>query len=299
MKSNTIPDISIDQDKCSCCGTCVNVCSEGIFKFEGKRVKAVFAEKCEVCGHCIAGCKFDAIQHSLLPLMECPQIAEQDQPKLEQMIALFRARRSVRNYLSKHVDRRIIQELISISRWVPSSQNKQSVDWLVLDKKEEIEYFSRKTAEVLFELGKIIQKPIFKPFIRAALGSKKFKEAQQSAKGFSRVYERFKNGEDPVFYNAPAVIVAYTPAGSYFGRDDSLYALYNLILAAHKVGLGSCQIGYFIVALENNTGMRKELGLPDGYRPQAAITLGYPKRSFYRGVSRRMPDIRWGTAKTI
>lgn len=294
MKDGTIYKISINPDKCSCCGTCADVCGAGIFKIEEKQVKITSEKECKACGHCIAACRYGAIEHNLLPLSKCPQFSEEDQPELKKMITLFKSRRSIKNFSSKPVDRSIIEELVGISRWVPSSQNKQSVDWLVLDKKNDIAYFSKRTVEVLFGLSKTLQNPVYKPFINIVLGNKKYKELMQNAISFSDLYKKFKNGEDPIFYNTPVILIGYTPANVHFGRDDSIYASYNMMLAAHKMGLGSRQIGYFIVALNNNAGLRKQLKLPDRCIPQVAMILGYPKYSFYCEVPKRTPDIKWG-----
>lgn len=294
MKNGTKYKISINPDKCSRCGTCVDVCNEGIFKIEDNQVKIMQNKECKACGHCIAACRYGAIEHNLLSLSKCPQFSGENQPELKKMITLFKSRRSVKNFSSKSVDRSIIEKLIGISRWVPSSQNKQSVNWLVLDKNNDIEYFSKRTVEVLFGLSRILQNPVYRPFINIVLGKKKYKESMQSALSFSDLYKRYKNGEDPIFYNAPVVLIGYTPSNVYFGRDDSIYASYNMMLAAHKMGLGSRQIGYFIAALNNNAGLRKQLKLPIGCIPQVAIILGYPKYSFYCGVPKRTPDIKWG-----
>lgn len=289
-------DIYIDYDKCSFCGACVDVCAEEVFELKKDHVKVIPGKSCQVCGHCISACKWDAIEHELLPLTECPLLEKEGQLELEHVVTSFRARRSVRNYSSKPVDRSIIEELISISRWVPSSQNKQPVDWLVFDKPDDISYLSRRTAKVLYEKGKLIQNPILKPFVRMTLGKAKFEEAQKSAKSFADLHDRQKRGQDPIFYNAPVVLVAYTP-NSYFGRDDSIYALYTMMLAADQMGLGSCQIGYFIVALDNDPKFKKELKLAEDHIPQAAAILGYPRYEFYRGVPRRAPNAKWNTAK--
>lgn len=294
INNNTKYKISINADKCSRCGTCVDVCNEEIFKIEDNQIKIMQDKECKACGHCIAACRYGAIQHNLLPLNKCPQFSEQNQPKLEEMVTLFKSRRSIKNFSSKPVDKSLIEKLIEISRWVPSSQNKQSVDWLILNKNTEIKYFSKRTVEVLFGLSKILHNPVYKPFINIVLGKKKYKETMHSAVSFSDLNKRYRNGEDPIFYNAPVVLIGYTPSNVYFGRDDSIYASYNIMLAAHKLGLGSRQIGYFIVALNNNTGLRKQLKLPAGCIPQVAIILGYPKYSFYCGVPKRTPEIKWG-----
>ena len=80
--------------------------------------------------------------------------------------------------------------------------------------------------------------------------------------------------------------VAHVPVEDSFGRDDATYAAYNLILAAQRMGLGSCLIGYFIYALENNGQLRKHVGLPNNRRVEVALVIGYPKYKFRRTVPR-------------
>lgn len=87
--------------------------------------------------------------------------------------------------------------------------------------------------------------------------------------------------------------MAHVPVEDSFGRDDATYAAYNLILAAQRMGLGSCLIGYFINALENSAQLRRHLGLPDSRRVEVALVLGYPKYQFRRTVPRRGMEIDW------
>lgn len=288
--------ISVDREKCTLCQACVNICPEEIFRLQSGRVEIFKPGLCQVCGHCVAACKFDAISHNHLPLKSCPLPSDEQTVSAGQLSRIFRSRRSVRNFTAKPVAKETIEELVSIARWVPSSQNKQRVDWLVFDKESDITYLSGRVVEVLYSKAKLIQNKALQPFVRLALGRSKFLEAQSSAHSFVGLYQQLQAGQDPIFYNAPALLIAHGPK-SYFGRDDAIYALYNMMLAAERMGLGTCQIGYFIVALDNDAKLRQELNLPRGHLAQAALILGYPKHTLHRFVPRRTPIIRWGSNK--
>jgi len=89
------------------------------------------------------------------------------------------------------------------------------------------------------------------------------------------------------------VLVAHVPAGDSMGRDDAVYAAYNLMLAAQRVGLGTCQIGYFNGALDRSRSLRCALGLPEDRRAEVTLVLGYPRYRFRRVLPRRRPEVVW------
>jgi nitroreductase len=110
---------------------------------------------------------------------------------------------------------------------------------------------------------------------------------------FERIIQQEAQGLDPIFFKAPVLLMAHVPVEDSFGRDDATYAAYNLILAAQRMGLGSCLIGYFIYALENSDQLRRYLGLLDNRRVEVAMVIGYPKYKFRRSIPRRSMEITW------
>jgi len=86
------------------------------------------------------------------------------------------------------------------------------------------------------------------------------------------------------------------PVEDSFGRDDAAYAADNIILAAQRMGLGNCLIGFFIYALENSGHLGKCLGLPENRRVEVALVIGYSKYQFRRTVPRRRAEIIWNRA---
>jgi nitroreductase/NAD-dependent dihydropyrimidine dehydrogenase PreA subunit len=287
-------NIVIHQETCTRCGTCVALCTGGVFGTVDGRVETVASEECWLCGHCVAACPADAIAHSAYPVDECPSQASANIPSLEGLVAAFRERRSSRVFRDQPVPRRVIQELVDVARWVPSASNGQPVDWLAFDDPARIAELSAETVAVLARTAALLRNPLLRPFLWLALGAEKLRAGLESAEGFERLAQRHAEGEDPIFRHAPALLVAHVPEGSYFGRDDAVYAAYNLMLAAQRMGLGTCQIGYFNIALERGgRRLRRALGLPEGRQAEVTLVLGYPQHRFRRLLPRRRPNLTW------
>jgi nitroreductase len=253
-----------------------------VYSQENNTVQVTAIENCWSCGHCVAVCPTDAIDHSQFLLDDCPLIASAVLPSLEGLVEVFRERRSTRIYKNRPVSREIVKSLIDIARSVPSADNAQPVDWLIFDEPGLIAELSQQTVAVFEQ--KLHQ------------GRKNMSATVEDIQDFERIIQQRARGIDPIFFNAPALLLAHVPVEDSFGRDDATYAAYNIILAAQRMGLGNCLIGYFIYALENSGQLRRRLGLPDNRRVEVALVIGYPKYQFRRAVPRRRKEIIWNPA---
>jgi len=287
-------DITVDQTACIRCGACVDVCNVAkVFELEEQSSVAIRPEQCWACGQCIAVCPTDAIDHEAFPLESCPIFQPEDLPPLETLTTAFRARRSFRTFEDKPVPRETVRELINLSRWAPTARNSQSFDWIAFDDRSRIDGLSRATTAQLAHFIRLARNPLTHLFLSLSLGReamKRLKEAQGLAESLTK---RQALGEDPIFHHAPAILIGHNPANNPFGRDDAIYAAYNLMLAAAHFGLGTCQIGLFQIIAEKSARLRRKIGLPEGRAPQVTIALGYPRHSFRRLLPRRSPNLSW------
>ncbi len=283
-------EIAVDQTLCIQCGACIDLCTAAaVYQEEdpaqdpGLRgeTRAVAPENCWLCGHCVAACPTDAISHSGFPLNECPEIDPAVLPSLAGLVTAFRERRSARVFSDRPVPREVVRDLVDLSRWVLSASNGQPVDWLAFDDADRIAALSAGTVEAL--AGRVRE-------LRQADDAS---NDLQFAEDLERLAQSQAQGEDPIFYRAPVVLVAHVPVADDFGRDDAVYAAYNLMLAAERLGLGTCQIGYSQEALQRSTELRDSLGLPPDRRPEVELILGYPVHSFRRLIPRRQPELLW------
>lgn len=57
-----VSTLTLDSDKCTGCGMCINVCPHNVFRIQDS--KAVINDKdlCMECGACEKNCAFDAVQ---------------------------------------------------------------------------------------------------------------------------------------------------------------------------------------------------------------------------------------------
>ncbi len=55
-------EVKVDKNKCIGCGTCVNVCPQGVFVMKDGKAEAVNQKACVGCRACEASCPADAIK---------------------------------------------------------------------------------------------------------------------------------------------------------------------------------------------------------------------------------------------
>jgi nitroreductase/NAD-dependent dihydropyrimidine dehydrogenase PreA subunit len=289
-----MPTIAVDRTACVRCGACVDVCAGArVFEMTDEGSKAVRPEACWACGQCVAVCPVDAIDHDLFPLEETPIVGPGDMPSKEALIAAFRYRRSVRTFESKPVPREIVRELVSIGRWAPTATNNQALNWIAFDERARILDLARATVDGHARYARLAKSPLTGAFVRLAVGRETARRRQSYASFVDRMNTRLDRGEDPVFHHAPVVLVGHTQRGNLFGRDDAVYAMYNMMLACERFDLGTCQIGLFQGIVSRSARLRRRIGIPEGRAPQVAFALGYPRYRFHRVPDRRMPDLTW------
>ncbi len=286
--------ITVDARACIQCGACVRVCAiADVFEIRDGASVAVRPEKCWGCGQCVSVCPVDAIDHDAFPLEKCPLVDNGRQPTGEQLAILMRARRSARTFAERPVPRDIVRDLASVSRWGPSAQNSQDVDWIAIDDRARITEMSKATLDEIRRFSHLMRHPLLRGILRLFLGRELTKSAGSNPRAGEELLDRWAKGLDPVFYNAPVVLVGHTRSRRAFARDDAIYAAYNLMLAAERQGLSTCQIGIFQMTAEHSNKVRRMLGLSEGRTAQVTLVLGYPLHPFRRLVPRRMPELVW------
>jgi nitroreductase/NAD-dependent dihydropyrimidine dehydrogenase PreA subunit len=286
--------ITVDSKACTQCGACVQVCAiASVFEIRDGAAVAVHPERCWGCGQCVSVCRVDAIDHDAFPLEKCPLVDSGRQPTAEQLATLVRARRSARTFAERPVPRDIVRELVSVSRWAPSAQNSQDVDWVAIDDRARITEISKATVDEIRRFSRLMRHPMLRGILGLFLGRDLAKSAGRNSRAGEELVERCAKGFDPIFYNAPVVLVGHTRSRRAFARDDAIYAAYNLMLAAERLGLSTCQIGILQMTVEHSSRVRRMLGLSDGRTAQVALVLGYPLHPFRRLVPRRMPELVW------
>ena len=56
-----MPEVTLDQEKCVNCKTCVSTCPMGVYRDEGDKVTVAASEECIACMGCVAAYPTEAI----------------------------------------------------------------------------------------------------------------------------------------------------------------------------------------------------------------------------------------------
>jgi nitroreductase len=111
--------------------------------------------------------------------------------------------------------------------------------------------------------------------------------------GLKDLFKRYKQGEDPIFFNAPYIILVTAPNmldNSYF--DPTIAITYSRT-TAHSLGLGSCWIGLTMDAIRNNKAVKKLLSIDKDRIIAGVMTLGYPAVKYHNIPPRNTVSVRY------
>lgn len=91
------------------------------------------------------------------------------------------------------------------------------------------------------------------------------------------VLESIKSGQFDVYRGAPCAVLVSGDASMRYAEADCANAVENMAIAAKSLGLDSCYLASFQVCLNAPGGesLKAELGIPEGYTPNFALSIGY------------------------
>jgi nitroreductase len=165
---------------------------------------------------------------------------------------LLETRRSVRNYLDKDVPLDLLTEIIRDACLAPSSGNRQTWRFIVVNDRDTIARLSEESrCNLVAELDR------------------------NPTSYFKRYEGGLRNPEFNVFYNAPGLVIICGDRRSHSLQVDCALAASYLMLSASARGLGTCwvDLGSHI----RDPKLLEEIGLTDDLAIVAPVIVGYPK----------------------
>ena len=273
-----MPLFEVDPDKCNRDGICVDECPIKIIALKDKESVPQPVngadQLCINCGHCVAVCPTGALSHQGMAPQDCPPVRKEWQLGPEQAEHFLRARRSIRTYKDKPVDRETLSRLIKIASCAPSAHNTQPVQWHVV----------HDTSVLHEQIGAVVD------WMRYMI-----KEQPEMAgmMHLDMVVAAWEMGIDVVCRGAPHVIIAHGHKDNPMAPNACVIAMTYLELAAPALGLGSCWAGFYNTAAMYWPDMINALGLPEGHVSYGAAMIGYPKYKYHRMPLRNAPVVTW------
>lgn len=293
--------LGINKETCIKCLECVRECPIGLYcsppTENEKNREVIFDNKynrCNVCGHCISICPTNSILYESEELAS--EFEEAKDPgsiiNFENMMKVLKSRRSVRRYKDKPVPREDIEAILEAMRYAPSASNMQSWKYIVIINKESIKRLIDLVGGLMKKIQKILK---FAKFLKPIIPKKIKQRALDPGTKISvnNFIKQLDNGEDPVFYGAPVVIITYAPKYGSMAPNDAGIALTYGMLAAQSRNLATCWIGMAQEAIKRSKETRKWLKIPKNRKVNGVLIVGYPAVKFHRTPPRKPLNIKW------
>lgn len=281
-------------EACTKCGICVNNCSGKYLIWKDGEITAnpdsFFG--CIQCGYCMMKCPNNAIIIEGEGISGDKLIEFSTSPtNYESLYSLLLKRRSARKFKNIPVPKESIEKILSAASTGAISIPPYEVKVLVIEGKDKVQELAQDLTDSFSNMTKFFNPFLlwlFKPF----LGKHDYKLFKEFVIPLIKTtLKERKNGNDVLFYNAPAVIVFYTTP--ICDKEDSIIAATIATTAAETLGLGSCFIGSVPPAINNTQKIKEKYGIKKDEKAVIAMILGYPEETFEKGIKRNFKEVNW------
>lgn len=252
--------MTIDQNLCIRCGSCVKACPMSIFKQNEDGEITAEQKVCLDCFHCAAACSTKAIGHHQLGReILYPTPAEEGT-----MLSAFQNRRSIRRFKSNAPDRDLIQAALDGAAYAPSAKNQRLYSWTVA-------------------LGQEQTEQILQLALAWAKGQRDWRH----------LVWLHRHGMNPITCGAPCLIFIHAAADSHNPQTDCAIAMTLAEQLLVDSGIGTCWGGYLCRMVNICDELRAALRLPEGHQVYGVLMAGIPDERYPNIPYRPAPDITW------
>jgi nitroreductase/Pyruvate/2-oxoacid:ferredoxin oxidoreductase delta subunit len=292
--------LTVDTTLCRACGACVAECIRHWIAPSSHSLApgSVHVDPtrpdCQRCLHCYAVCPAGAIQLSeeYVPLAEADAWREVRPEAMESLLAV---RRSTRRFQQKPVPRDLIARVVAAGCHIPSGGNRHAYEFTVLTdpavKQALLAEFSRYYGRIRKLMGHSALLKMASPFFSRS--ERAFLSDPDYGQRMKELLDRFRAGDDPVFYHAPVAIVIHTPELIPTPQEDSLLAGFAMVLVAQTLGLGTCFVSLAHKGLSANRRCKELAGIAPQDYIHAVLLLGYPDVTYRRPTPKPEKAVHW------
>ena len=163
------------------------------------------------------------------------------------VIETIRARRSIRFYQDTPVPQEALDVLLECAQLAPTGQGKQAWHMTVVRSRALLTEISEEQRRLMLASG----------------------NPEQEEKAREEGFDSFRG--------APMAVIFSGDQRCAYHTADCANAATTMALAAQSLGLSSCYLAGFTMALRgpNGPALTARLELPEGYAPEFALSLGY------------------------
>lgn len=266
--------ITINEEKCHHCNRCLDACPiTQCFGFKSLEEQGL-RDLCMQCGACVAICPHEAIViEGLLAASPVASI-----PSDDEMLNLIRQRRSVRAFDGQPVKPEEWEKLIEAVKYSPTGHNVQYIDVVIIQSPEVLSKFVHVGMELSRTLSERINKLIWSGIYTKMLGKHTFSMFSKTALFYPQQVEMIAQGEDPILFNAPAIMLFIGPKTEFMAKTEADLAAQTVALYAPALGLATCYSGIVSASFSGMyPSIKKIVKIPSGYAVYNALIVGHPQ----------------------
>jgi nitroreductase len=261
---------------------------------QGDRVVVVNPRWCSQCGHCVAVCPTGAVRDRFAERKVPPRIDPAALPSAKSLQQLFRYRRSVRDYRDKPVSRNDLEKILQAGQYAPTAGNRQDVHHIVLTTPSEIAALRDQVFPSVQKMFQLFKRRGLGTFLTAMMGRHYTEPLQEYFPLLEMYRERWEqHGDDRMFFQAPALMLVHGLKWDDTVGASCAFVLYQASLMAQVLNIGCCFNGFLQFSINHDRKIRDWLEIPWRHKCYGAMTLGYPKVKYRRGVRRDPPKVTW------
>jgi nitroreductase len=257
-----------------------------------KKAEVVRGAWCIGCDHCGAVCPTEAILRTGSSKWES-RLEAGPVPSPEALKRLFLERRSLRVYKKEPVSETVLKQILDAGNDAPTGGNSQNVHYILLTSPEKTDRLREMTINFYGKIFSRLQSWFGGLVLSWMAGARTVEYLRESLPKFEYAYERMKEGGDPLFYHAPAVVLAHAESWDSSSSFNCSAALYQSSLMAQSLGLGCCFNGILVNAVNHSRKIKRWLDIPPNHICYAAMTLGHPDVQYQRPAHRDPPKATW------
>jgi nitroreductase/NAD-dependent dihydropyrimidine dehydrogenase PreA subunit len=286
--------IRIEATRCTHCGLCIPVCFPRILQERDGAITITDPGLCRLCGHCRAVCPTDAPRFTAGNEDFAPALRPEEMPDPESFLRFLRHRRSHRAYQNRAVEKEKLQRMIEAGRFAPTGGNRQACQFVIIGGRKILDRVVTLAIQILQDRRAKIREMAE----RAERLNEPLPPEDQIRQHYLPVWDRmaakWRGGADQLLHHAPALILVHMKENLAVTPElDAGMAAEQMVLMAETMGLGTCYIGFLIMAIGQSAALKEEVKIPADHRALVAFTVGYPAAKYLRLVSRRPASMEW------
>jgi nitroreductase/ferredoxin len=284
--------IDIDLDNCTLCKACLNDCVFQLFNIESEKlhIDKEFEERCILCGHCVAVCPVNVIKlkgYSHDFKQNAPP--KRNLPDYKSLYNLALARRSIRQYKDKPVEKELIHKILELAQYSPTGRNTQNLFYTIIQDKQIVSKISNHITSKVKRRTEALEDFSEREHLKSLLPKEEFDLEIENLARNKRLLTIIEGGIDFWCWDGELILI-HAEGGS---PTNSALAAAHIMLAAETLGLGTCSLGFLTYFINQSESIKEMIDLPKNNKVGYALAIGYPKVKYKRIPMRKPLKIHW------